>query len=480
MKRPAKLPRRIQVERDLGRRGSLWWFVKRAWPVIHPGTPLGGEKMVRLICAHLEAVTAGKLKRLKIHVPPGHSKTLLVQVFWPVWEWLRFPHLRVNAVSYDGELTRLAAAKAKKLIESDWFRERWGDVVSIPRGAGDGTYETHQGGIRRSSSVGGALTGHHMERLIVDDPTNPKFLTDVALASVQKWWSGVVVGRLNIHLAVVVIMQRVHEDDLSGFLNDPEWVTLSLPAFFEPEHRCVTPFGEDWRQEEGEVLAPDIQDDGILREKERGMGPVTASAQLQQRPAPAGGLIIKKEYRRVYSSLPEEAFTPAAIWIQSWDLAVKDKRTSDPVAGQTWVAIGARYFLVDRFHRRMGFGESKEAIRTFRAKWPLVRAVLIEDKANGPPVIEELQKEIPGIIAVDPKGGKEPRLMLVEPLHRAGQVWVPDPDDNPWVEATLHEWETFPVGRHDDEVDAMSQALAYFLSKASGYSQARARLPGAR
>jgi predicted phage terminase large subunit-like protein len=480
-----KLPRHIEVQRDLGRRGSLLWFVKKAWAVLYPAIPFAGEKHVALICRHLEAITAGKLKRLKIHVPPGHSKTILVSVIWPVWEWIRFPHLRIAAVSYDGELTRRAASASKKLVESDWFRERWGDLVSVPSAAGDGTYDNNQGGSRKSTSVGGALTGHHMERLIIDDPCNPKYVTEVALAAAEKWYRDVVAGRLNIHLAIVVIMQRVHENDLSSILPvEDGWVELSLPGFFVPERRAVTPFGEDWRSDEGEILAPDLQDEAILREKAKAMGAQTASAQIQQSPTPAGGLLFKTADFRSYSELPPEAFTPKALWIQSWDCTFAKGPKNDFVVGQTWVRVGNCFYLVDQVRRRMGFGETRDSVKSELEKYPRVHTVLIEAKANGDAIIEETKKYLARegkagvkVLGVTPLGGKDARANLVVPLFEAHQVLD---CGEPWCEEWRAELASFGVAKNDDQVDCTTQALAYLLGKITSYSTNLSRLKETR
>lgn len=467
-----KAPSTVDVQREIGLRGSLFAFVRLAWPILFPSTPLRGRRLVEEVCRHLEAVTRGQCKRLKIHVPPGHSKSTIVSVLWPVWEWIRFPHLRVYGVSYDQSLSGRDARTARRLMQTEWFRERWGDLFQI-RGSGEEDYENTRGGFRKSTSVGGALTGWHMERLIVDDPTKPANITEAGLAAAERWWKETVVGRINEHLAIVLIMQRLHEGDLSGLLDGPEWIELRLPAWFEPDTRCTTPFGGDWRTEPDEVLAPDLQSNELLREKASpaNMGSHTAAAQLQQRPASKQGLIFRVEWFQHWETLPSEK--PSCIALTA-DCAFKGKTDSDRVSLQAWALYGAAHFyLLDEVTSTLGFVDTLKAMRAFRAKWKDARVFLVEDKANGPAVMDVLSLEIQGLIAWNPGADdKRARAHAITGPWEAKQVWLPSRHTSPWVEEYKAELSSFPVGKKDDRIDAMSQAFAYLKGQESRYTNA--------
>ncbi|HLY19978.1 MAG TPA: phage terminase large subunit, partial [Bryobacteraceae bacterium] len=317
----------------------------------------------------------------------------------------------------------------------------------------------------------------------VDDPHSvDQAESDAERRTAVEWFSGTMSTRLN-DLATghkVVIQQRLHEDDLTGDLlakGGFEW--LCLPAEFEPERRCSTPIWSDPRVEPGELLWPDKVTAAQLESLQNSLGSYRYAGQYQQRPAPASGGIFQRHWPRFWKPahmdlppvpvrmpdgqvigvhaipLPEEFDTQ----IQSWDLAFKDKASSDYAVGQVWGAKGADRFLLDQRRERMDMPATKNAIRSMSAKWPKAAAKLVEDKANGPAVIQELQHEISGLIEVTPEGGKLARAHAVSPQVESGNVYLPHPAICSWVEAFIEELMTFPNSRHDDQVDAMTQAL---------------------
>ena len=278
----------------------------------------------------------------------------------------------------------------------------------------------------------------------------------------------------------VVIQQRLHEADLTGdLLAKGGFDLLCLPAEFEPERRCITPIWRDPRVEAGELLWPDKVTRAQLESLKTALGSYRYSGQYQQRPAPASGGIFQRHWFRFWKPahmdlppvpvrMPDGqmisilAVTPPAEFdteVQSWDLAFKDKASSDYGVGQVWGAKGADRFLLDQHRERMDMPATKTAVRSMSEKWPHAAAKLVEDKANGPAVIQELQHEIIGLIEVTPEGGKLARAHAVSPQVEAGNVYLPHPAICPWVAAFIEEVMAFPNGRHDDQVDAMTQAL---------------------
>jgi len=381
--------------------------------------------------------------------------------------------------TFDADLARRDSLRCRELVTSSWFQERWGDRVQIYDGEERqrtmGVYYTNAQGMRFSSSVEGRATGWHAHIQVVDDPTKPQDVRaggDAAREALQRtwdWWTGTMSSRKSDpnDFSRVVIMQRLQEDDLAGrCIRDGGWTLLRLPMRYERENRCVTSVGGDRRTVEGELLNPARFPEAAVAETEREMGSQVASAQLQQRPAPAKGLVFE---RRWLAHAYATGGVPArGQWVQSWDCTFKDLDTSDYVVGQVWCAAGAQYFLVDQVRARMTFAETCQAIRDLSQKWPQAVTKLIEDKANGTAVIETLKKDIAGIIPINPGGGKVARANAVSPFFEAGNVFVPSVSSASWVGEWREEMAVFPMGRHDDCVDATTQALNY-IHEATGH-----------
>jgi predicted phage terminase large subunit-like protein len=191
------------------------------------------------------------------------------------------------------------------------------------------------------------------------------------------------------------------------------------------------------------------------------------NGQYQQRPAPLDGGIIKRQWVRFYRQLPEKF----EFMVQSWDCTFSGGHDNDFVAGQVWARSSGKYFMLPyRTYERLDFGPTMVAIKSCHAKFPQAHAVLIEDKANGPAIISELQKEIPGVVAINPEGGKLARAQATAPLWEAGSIELPDPQvfGITWMEDYLHNMCAFPKAAHDDDVDATSQALIYMRSRLGG------------
>jgi predicted phage terminase large subunit-like protein len=443
---------------------SLRVFTEQAWPVIEPQTPFVPNWHIDAICEHLEAVTRGQLHYLLILVPPRHTKSILVAVMWPAWEWIRQPGTRWLFSSYDGGLSVRDAVKCRRLFQSVWYRKRWGQTVKL---TGDQNakerYENTKGGYRIATSVGGSATGEGGDRIVCDDPANIKFAeSDTVRQSIIDWWDTVMSTRANdpANSARVIIMQRCHAEDLAGHvIAQGGWEVLTLPAEFESRFACTTSIGfRDPRTEDEELLWPARFPRPEIDSLKLQLGAYAAAAQLQQRPAPRGGGIVKRTWWRFYRDLPPK-FDEV---IQSWDMAFKDLNSSSYVTGQVWGRVGANKYLIDQDRRKMRFTETLRAVRALSAKYPKARAKLVEDKANGPAVMDTLRGEIPGLIAVEPAGSKVSRLEATSPDIEAGNVYLPDPALNPWVEEYMSEFDFFPRGAFDDQVDGTTQALLRF------------------
>ena len=473
----------VKVERELAER-RFYEFVLQAWHVVEPATPFIEGFHIGAIIEHLEAVSRGQIRNLLINVPPRHMKSLLVSVFWPAWEWLRNPHLRYLYSSYGASLSIRDSVKCRRLIESPWYQSRWADRFALTTDQNTkGRFDNNRTGYRLSTSVGGAVTGEGGDRIVCDDPHNVQDAeSDSIRTATLEWWDVAMSTRQNDPktTAMVIVMQRCHQRDLAGHLLEKgNWEHLCLPAEYEGSTRTTSIGWRDPRRQHGELLWPERFGQNEITELKINLGSYAAAGQLQQRPSPAGGGIFKRHWFRYFqprgANLPpvlvrmpdgSQVSIPAVELprqveetIQSWDCSFKDLDTSDYVVGQVWGRIGARFLLGDQIRERLDCPGTVKAVRGMREKWQGTMAILIEDKANGSAVIQMLSHEIPGILPVNPGGGKIARAQAISPLVEAGNIYLPHPDFAPWVNDFIEECVQFPNGAHDDQVDAMTQAL---------------------
>jgi predicted phage terminase large subunit-like protein len=464
--------RRLRSERA---RRSLRIFISAAWPLVEPVVFVPGFH-IDAVAEHLEAVTRGQILKLLITFPPRHTKSTIVSVMWPCWEWIDHPERRWLFGSYAESLAIRDNVRSRRLITSAWYQHAWGDRYQF---AGDQNskqkVETDKGGHRIAVGTGGSATGEGGDRLVIDDPHNvAEIESSVVRKSTLDWFDTVWSTRANDPktTAQVIIMQRSHCDDLAGHvLEHGGWEHLCIPTEYEGDTRKTVIGWSDPRKQEGELLCPARFGPAEVANAKRTLGSFAYAGQHQQHPVPASGGVWKKSWFRYY----RRADLPSTfdIVVASWDCAFKDLKTSDFVAGQLWGRKAADFYLIDQIHGRLDFPATLKAINSLnmRSRW-VVNAILVEDKANGSAVIAVLKQKIPGMIAINPEGGKEVRASAVAPLIEAGNILLPMPDEQPWIEDTLLEFVTFPAAKHDDRVDAASQALNWIQSKRKGLDSA--------
>lgn len=464
---PAKLLDLGLIDKELAKR-SLSEFTRQAWHVVEPSTEFVSGWHLEAINEHLEAVTNGQIRNLLINMPPRHMKSLAVSVFWPCWEWATRPERRWLFASYAASLSIRDSVKCRRLIQSPWYQRNWGDRYKL---TGDQNakerYENDKTGYRLATSVGGAATGEGGDRIVIDDPHNVREAESETIrqAAVDWFWESMST-RLNDPKtgARVVVMQRVHAKDLSGsILEHGGFDHLCLPAEYEGTNRVTSIGWSDPRSSPGDLLWPDRFGADELTDLKRSLGSYGTAGQLQQRPSPAEGGLFKRDWWKFYRERPRK-FDEV---VQSWDCTFKDLQSSDYVVGLVVGRIGADKYVLDMTRDRMGIGATMQAIRSMSAKWPESTAKLVEDKANGSAVIELLKHEIPGLIPVNPEGGKVVRAQAVSPEVEAGNVFLPDPTIAPWVHDFVEECAAFPNGANDDQVDALTQALVRFRQATS-------------
>jgi predicted phage terminase large subunit-like protein len=465
---------------------SFYEFVKEAWPLVEPGSPFLDGLHIRTICDHIQAVADGKIQRLLINVPPRHSKSTLVSVMLTPWIWATQPHKRFLYGSYSANLAQRDSVRARRIVESDWYRERWPHVILNDDTNTKAEFENSNTGVRACVSTGSATTGKGGDFLVIDDPLNATDAdSDTEREKCITWFTEAFSTRANSSKAAfIVVMQRLHERDLSGWiLQHGGWDHVCLP--FEKEEMEVPPTSIGWvdPRANGEVLWPERYDSTLeIDILKTTLGEYGVAGQLQQRPAPRGGGQFKIEWLRFWYD--EELGVPEQVALKtnkglpfiiqqkplpkidvttklsSWDLAFKETSGSDFVVGQMWAraCFSVEVFLLKQYRARAGFGRTQDAIMAHLTNEDCTH-VLVEEKANGAAIIDTLRTEVPGLVAVDPRGGKVARASAVEPMFEAGQVWLPHPAQQPWVTDFIKELITFPKSVNDDQVDAMTQAL---------------------
>jgi predicted phage terminase large subunit-like protein len=442
-------------------------FVAGAWPQIVPGETYVHNWHVDSIIEHLEAVRLGQIEGLLINVPPGHSKSILCSILWPAWLWIHHPHWRFICATYAASLATRDAIKMRELVTSDWYQERWGHTVRIsPERDTQVDFWTAMRGQRFSTSVGGTLTGQHAHVQIIDDPLNAVDAhSETARDTVNRWVSEALSTRWvpDNKTRQVIIMQRLHERDPTGYLLEQGgYEHLCLRAEYEPGTYVTCLGSYDKRTEPGEALWSALYPPERLAKLKRALGPYGAAGQLQQRPAPAAGGLIKTAQWRYYSSVPD-SLDQVAI---SGDLRFKDDSSSgDYVAFAVLGRKGADIYVLEMLRGRWSFVESCAVLKDLCARYPAAWAKYIENKANGPALKSQLGSQIPGIVLVEPRGDKLQRVHAILPFLAAGNLWLPQ--RAPWLDVFVAEASAFPNAAHDDQVDALTQGVLEMIDTSS-------------
>lgn len=454
---------REQAERGLGA------FIRQAWSVIEPGTIYIDNWHIELIAEHLQAVNSGEIRRLIINIPPRHMKSIEATVCYPVWTWIKHPEKRFIKVSYSDALSRKHNILSRDIINSPWYQENWSDRFHLKYDVNrQNEFENNHHGMLYSTSVGGAITGNGADVIIIDDPQNPIMAnSETERQNSIDFFKNTLQTRLNNPKtgAFIIIMQRLHENDLTGYIlsEDLGYTHLCLPA--EAPERTVITFPISKKQivrEAGDILNPQRFDHEVIESLKKSMGSLQYAGQFQQVPAPAEGVIFKREWLHNFYS---DGAAPSTQDIQSWDMAFTKSEGSAKVAGFVMGRHHADIYIKDLVNDKMTFTESVAAVRTLSGKWPRARAKVVENKANGPAIVDLLKKEIPGMVEFNPKGSKDERAISVTPYFEAGNIHFPDPKTHPWVDDLIRDLLMFPKGTYKDTTDALVQGILYLMDK---------------
>lgn len=460
---------------------SLLEFTRQAFHIIEPGVQFKSNWHLEAICDHLEAVSTGEIQNLICNIPPGCMKSILVSVMWPSWEWCKRPELRYMGASYGSDLAIRDAMKCRDIILSEWYQRNWPDTV-IRQGADQKTkFELTAGGWRMATSVGGRATGEHPDRKIVDDPLSAAQAdSDAERESANTWFDRTLSTRGESRGArTVVVMQRLHEHDVTGhILADLHgYEHLCLPMKYEG-NRAKTSIGwEDPRTVQGSLLWPEMFPKESVTKLERLLGEYGTAGQLQQRPAPAGGGILKTDHFRLW---PHDRELPVIEYVvQAYDTAYTEKTTNDPSAFQTWGVFehsGKRgALLLDCWADHLTFPELLGKMidewhsvygKTDKRKGKKADILLVEAKASGLSLIQSLRQSNLPAIAYNPTSDKISRAHQAAPILELDCLWVPESGKEPgkpvtWARDFIKELTLFPNGQHDDQCDVFSMVMIY-------------------
>lgn len=459
-----------RLDEDAGAaRASLATFVNAAWHILEPGQPYRHGWHIDAICEHLEAVTAGDITRLLINVPPGTMKSLLVGVFWPAWEWgpRGLPHMRYLGTSHSHPLAIRDNLKARRLVASSWYQERWGGSVRLmPDQNAKLKFENDATGFREAMAFTG-LTGSRGDRVLIDDPLSVDDAnSDLKRSAVNETFREAVPTRLNNPdaSAIVVVMQRLHGDDVAGLIIDRDYgyEHLMLPMEFEPARRCHTSIGfADPRKSDGDLLFPERFPREVVERDKKVMGSYAVAGQFQQRPAPREGGLFKRAWFSTVKAIPART-----RFVRGWDLAASTGADSAYTAG---VMIGrtpaGRFIIADVVRDKLSPGGVERLIvNTAAQDGTQCRISLPQDPGQaGKAQVAYLVSKLAGYrVTASPESGD--KVTRAEPLAAQAEAGNVDLLEGSWNTAFLDEAGDFPNGKFKDQVDAASRAFNELVS----------------
>jgi predicted phage terminase large subunit-like protein len=441
---------------------TLAGFVREAWPVLEPSAPYIHGWHIDAVCAHLEAVTAGRITRLLINIPPGMMKSLLVSVLWPAWEWgpCGLASMRYLTTSYSEDYAKRDARRMRDLVESEWYQALWGDAVRLTRSGEKSFSNTAQGW--REAKPFASLTGGRGDRVIVDDPhSTEKAESPADRETTTRIFRESLPTRVNDaqKSAIVIIMQRLHEEDVSGqaIALKLGYDHLMLPMEFEPDRRCRTSIGfTDPRTYEGELLFPERFPRSTVDRDKIPLGGHAVAGQFQQRPAPREGGMFKRSWFEIVDAIPATANRKA----RAWDLGATESGGDYTVGLKASRAPEGVFYIEDVKREQFGpAGVERLIVTTASQDGTACTIRLPQDPgAAGKAYAATLITKLAGypVKAVAPTGDKATRATPAAAQAEAGNIKLLR---GPWNEAFLDEVCAFPSAAHDDQVDALADAI---------------------
>jgi predicted phage terminase large subunit-like protein len=441
-------------------RQHLRSFCEKVFATICPSQIYVPNWHVDLIADRLEQCQSGRIKRLIITMPPRYLKSIVGSVAFPAFLLGHDPTARIVCVSYAQDLAEKHAADCRLVMNSPWYRRLFPKTVLSRETAGALT--TTQRGFRLATSVGGTLTGLGGNIIIIDDYIKPQdALSDAKRAEANNWFEQTLFSRLDSKTdsVIIVIMQRLHVDDLVGRLlsRSDHWVHLNLPAIAAVPERFELGDGRIFTRAAGEPLHATREPLQVLDEIRAAMGSLTFAAQYLQDPAPLEGGLIKWFWFK--SSLGPPVKQPGDLLIHSWDTASKADEVHDYSVCTVWLSHAGANHLLDVHRERLEYPLLKKRIMELAIR-DQPDLILIEDKASGTHLLQDLaaDQRLP-LTPILPSENKVIRAIAASARIEGGQVFVPVVA--PWLDEFKREILAFPQGRFDDQVDSMSQYLTW-------------------
>lgn len=471
---------RDAAQRELSRR-SLAHFARLAWHVLEPATPLKWGWALDAICEHLEAVSAGECRRLLMNVPPGSMKSLLTGVIWPAWEWgpQDRQEMRFLGTAHSQNLAIRDSTKCRRLIQSPWFQRLWPVTLTTDQNAKT-KFENSRTGFREAMAFT-SMTGSRGDRVILDDPHSVDDANSpVKLAGDITTFREALPSRVNNdQSAIVIVMQRLHERDVSAVAMDLGYDHLCIPMRYE-EGRSLWVYGTgDPRTRAGELMFPERFPPAQVEELERTLGSYATAGQLQQRPAPREGGLFKRDWFTTINVLPARL----ARTVRAWDLAATKKATgNDPdyTAGVLMSRTHDGLFVIHGCRRFQGSPMEVEnaVIQQAAIDGTTVTVRMAQDPGQaGKAQSEMMVRKLAGYaVRIErPTGDKATRAAPLASQAEAGNVRIlvtGDPARDAWIEPFLDELCLFPAAAHDDQVDAAADALGELALGTTAYNLA--------
>jgi predicted phage terminase large subunit-like protein len=441
-------------------RKDLSSFIQKTFQTVSPGDVYRHGWHIDGIAWALQRCLDGEIRRLIITLPPRSLKSIAVSVGFPAFVLGRDPRQKIICVSYSQDLANKHARDCRAVLAAPWYRSAF-PRTRIDRDKNtQGEFLTTRKGFRMSTSVGGTLTGRGGNILILDDVLKPDdAISEVHRTRVIEWYGSTLLSRLDDKArdVIIVIQQRVHQEDLVGvLLEQGGWTHLNLPAIAEETQ--VVPLGPHLvrLRREGDVLHPEREPLEELQRLKILMGSYAFHAQYQQSPAPRGGGLVKWAWFKTYEEMPKTASGDRIV--QSWDTAAKAKEFNDYSVCTTWLVRDKTFYLLHVLRKRLEYPAlRRHAIdhkHAFQAE-----EVLIEDAGSGIQLIQDLRAEGIYVRGIKPEGEKAMRMQTQTAVIEAGHVLVPR--SAPWLADFQDEVTKFPMAKHDDQVDSVSQFLKW-------------------
>lgn len=446
-------------------RTNLTAFAEKVFQTTSRGDTYRHNWHLEALGHHLQEVAEGRIKRLLVTMPPRNLKSTFCSIALPAWMLGRSPTKKIIAITYGAELSKAQQNDFRAVVTSAWYQRLFPAMRVDPRKDTEQEMRTTTRGMRFATTVGGNLTGRGGDLLIIDDPLKAsEAYSEAARLAVNAWYRETLLSRLNdkVNGAVIVVMQRLHDDDLAGYLlreDGANWIHLDLPAIADTEQFIPVGPGRLHHRRVGDVLNPAHEPMSVLDEQRRAMGSELFEAQYQQRPVPPGGAMFKRHWLEIRHPA---WIDDAEEIIISIDTASKANARADYSVATVWAARGEAMHLAHVARERLDYPDLRRLVIDLKQRWPRA-IILVEDTGVGTALIADLERAGIGAIAVLPERDKISRAMGETAFFEAGAISIAP--DAPWREAYLVELLAFPGGRHDDQVDATIQAIHWWRSQ---------------